>query len=155
MESDSTSPESSSFFSNEYSYDQFSNNSNRKRISRRRQLESLTSINKPIEEYQYTEVFPGLNINAPIKINRINTLKNNIPPIILNENKNNSLNNNILKITNSLNVNGMNVKNELNNKNLGINLKSLLYNNIYKYVFFFKVFFFKKKKKKKDKRNKK
>ncbi|ORX59150.1 hypothetical protein BCR36DRAFT_366336 [Piromyces finnis] len=58
----------------------------KKRINRRRHLESSTSVNKPIEEYQFNENFPGVNINAPIKINRINpTRKSSIHQIITDE----------------------------------------------------------------------
>ncbi|OUM62135.1 hypothetical protein PIROE2DRAFT_11689 [Piromyces sp. E2] len=58
----------------------------RKKISRRRQPESSTSVNKPIEEYQFNEIFPGVNINAPIKINRINSAKKNVHQAVSTEN---------------------------------------------------------------------
>jgi len=67
----------------------------KKKISRRKQLESSTSVNKPIEEYQFNEIFPGVNINAAIKINRINPTKKSIHQTISDDNspyKSNSVN---------------------------------------------------------------
>eukprot|EP00833_Pecoramyces_ruminatium_P003969 jgi/Orpsp1_1/1178001/evm.model.c7180000063692.1 len=100
MESDNTYPESSSYLST-YSDNSYDHSRNRKRLNRRRQLESSTVINKPIEEYQFNEVFPGININAPIKINKINHIEDSTPPVKVNNGY--LLNDKFSKIDNSLN----------------------------------------------------
>lgn len=80
-------PESNAFISqNNYEdsdYDEYLYDlpRGRKRINRRRQVETSIEINKPLEEYQFNEIFPGVNINAPIKINRINSVKKNVNQI--------------------------------------------------------------------------
>jgi len=119
-ESDRKFQETNSFLlsNNECFYDH-SRNNNRKKINRRRQIESTTVINKPIEEYQVSEVFPGININAPIKINRIKLINNNIPPEVLNENKTNVISNIVSDIYNSLNGNVLQDKNKNLKQKLG------------------------------------
>jgi len=51
-------------YNNDYMYDL---PRGRKRMNRRKQMVSSIVINKPIEEYQFNEIFLGVNINAPIK----------------------------------------------------------------------------------------